>query len=280
LERALALQDRFPVLETRLDADDGLHRQFLQFVQEDALQQFATTTAAAAPPKWLYWCSKRIIEWHWMDPLQQDLPFEHDVAVMMHQYGAVQGVQHTHLCITPGITTGFAVDTSETDVPIFAHDELAKKLRDDNEGDGDNDTPGCGRPHKSDCLKFVEGFVFEAVRSRAPTSAGMLRMLAVPTELHAEWWVNYAFWNMLHDAFGLQRPQLQWMQQYLSEHMIEIARENLMGQCTTGHSCKEKARVALQELLASRGNASSSSGALLQHSAAANATSTLGQNER
>jgi len=233
-----------------------MHKQFLQFVQRDALQQFAVGTLQQQqpPPKWMYWCSKRIIEWHWMDPLQQDLPFEKDLASMMHQYGAVQGVQHSHLCITPGITTGFAVQTREADVPIFAHDELAKKLYEDS----DEDTPGCGKAKKSDCLKFVEGFVFEAVRSRAPTSAGMLRMLAVPKELHPEWWVNYAFWNMLHDAFGLQRPQLQWMQQYLSEHMIEIARENLMGQCTTGHSCKEKARVALEELLASRNNSTTS----------------------
>lgn len=198
----------------------------------------------------MYWCSKRIIEWHWMDPLQQGLPFEKDLATMMYQYGAVQGVKHTHLCITPGITTGFAVHIRETDVPIFAHDELAKKLHDDS----DEVTPGCGKQKKSDCLKFVEGFFFEAVRSRAPTSAGMLRMQVVPKELHREWWVNYAFWNMMHEAFGLQRPQLRWMQQYLSDHLIEIARDNLMGQCTTGHSCKEKAREALEELLASRSN--------------------------
>jgi hypothetical protein len=113
----------------------------------------------------------------------------------------------------------------------------------------------------------VEGFVFEAIRSRAPTSAGMLGVLAKPEQLHPEWWVNYAFWNMLHESFGLQRPQMRWMQKYLSDHLIEIAQDNLLGQCTTGHSCKDKARVALQELLASRqqqqylaGNASKTAG--------------------
>jgi hypothetical protein len=33
------------------------------------------------------------------------------------------------------------------------------------------------------------------------------------------------------------------MKTYLSEHVIDIARDNLLGQCTTGHSCKETAKV-------------------------------------
>jgi hypothetical protein len=41
----------------------------------------------------------------------------------------VQGIQHTKLCITPGITTGFNVGTSESSVPVYAHDELIKKIK-------------------------------------------------------------------------------------------------------------------------------------------------------
>ena len=259
LEQTMALQGHFPVLETRLDADDGLHRQFLEFVQHDALEQFRPPQqdSDSPSPKWMYWCSRRIIEWHWFDPLQE-LPsksFAPDLVKEMHEHGAVKGVQHTHLCITPGITTGFPVSTHESDVPIFAHDELAKKLMADNSNNSAPEalaSPDCGKRQTSDCLRFVEGFVFEAIRSRAPTSAGMLGVLAKPEQLHPEWWVNYAFWNMLHESFGLQRPQIRWIQNYLSDHLIEIAQDNLLGQCTTGHSCKDKARVALQELLASR----------------------------
>ena len=43
LYQAMALRHRLPILETRLDADDGLHQQYLQYVQSVAYQRFFTT---------------------------------------------------------------------------------------------------------------------------------------------------------------------------------------------------------------------------------------------
>ena len=44
LYQAMALRHRLPILETRLDADDGLHQQYLQYVQAVAYQRFFTTS--------------------------------------------------------------------------------------------------------------------------------------------------------------------------------------------------------------------------------------------
>jgi hypothetical protein len=96
----------------------------------------------------------------------------------------------------------------------------------------------CGLQNSKDCLQFVENFVFEAIRSRSPTSAGMLRVEIVPKEIATDPWLYYAYMNMIHGKFGISQQHLSWMNRYFSDHMIEIARDNLLGQCTTGHSCK------------------------------------------
>jgi len=93
LRRAHELRESVPVLETRLDADDGLHRGYLETVQTTALERFlggggsqndtngsnandananananandANATISVPPkPRWLYWCIRTQIEWH------------------------------------------------------------------------------------------------------------------------------------------------------------------------------------------------------------------------
>jgi hypothetical protein len=190
---------------------------------------------------------------------------EDSLWTMVHTYGTVLGIQHSKLCITPGITTGFALGTREADVPVFAHDELIQKIQGIHDDPTDNnhhhprappddeDIPGCGLANRADCLQFVEELVFEAIRSRTPTSAGMARVqITDTTELYDQWWIHLAFWNMIHQSFRISRPTLKWIHQYLSDHLIAIAHDNLIGQCTTGHSCKESAKQELERLIQSR----------------------------
>jgi hypothetical protein len=280
LEMAMALEPHLDVLETRLDADDGLHVRFLQVVQETALRAWneSRSSAETSQLQWMYWCSRRHMDWHWMDRLdvesslsdkqreswsQRMAPKLQDE---MYRQGALQGVTHSKLCVTPGITTGFAIGTREADVPVFAHDELVKKLQglDHNPHDAAAaaaaaaSIPGCGLPSRADCLQFIETFVFEAIRSRTPTSAGMLNVHPPLNSLYDSWWVNYVFANMAHESFGISRASLAWINDYLSRHVIDIARDNLLGQCTTGHSCKESAKADLERLIQSRAAATKS----------------------
>lgn len=218
---AMALEPHLPIVETRLDADDGLQLNFLQAVQEDALHQLEDTNI-----RWMYWCSRRHIEWHW--------------SLHGSPTGRLDGITHDHLCVTPGLTVGFAKGTSEASVPVFPHHEVAKMLLGDYRR-------SCG---SKDCLQWVKDTAFAAVRSRTPTSAGMADVLLGDEDAEDdEPWVQYVMWNALHEMFRLERPPLEWMNTYLKQHLTEIATDNLLGQCTTGHSCKESAQADLQRII-------------------------------
>ena len=215
LEQVMADSESKHVLETRLDADDGLHIDLIKHIQERARARFQQPDI-----RWTYWCTRRHIEWHWMDDPE-------------YSQGVLTGIKHDKLCITPGITVGFPVGTVESDVPIFAHDRIVVTLR---------DMPpeqGCGAAKALDCLEFIETHIFEAIRSRTPTSAGMLHVDLTRSQLEATTpFLSYVYWDAVHGLFGLNRGQMEWINGYLTDHLIDIAKDNLFGQCTTGHSCK------------------------------------------
>jgi len=225
------------ILETRLDADDGLHLSFIEALQKTATESFVDNMGVV--PKWKYWCSRRHIEWHFSEKKQGEDTIWDEIV----KFGGLAGIQHTNLCITPGFTVGFAPGTREAEVPIFAHDKLIKRVRDLPNEDG------CGLDKPSDCLEFVENFVFEAIRSRTPTSAGMLRVEIESKELATDSWLYYAFISMVQAKFGIPLQHLEWTNRMLSENLVEIARDNLQGQCTTGHSCKVRSIHSLSLFL-------------------------------
>jgi hypothetical protein len=74
--------------------------------------------------------------------------------------------------------------------------------------------------------------------------AGMLRIQPNQEELkhQHDWWVTYAFWNMLHDSFGIPCVTLQWINEYLSEHLIEITMDNIMDSVPQGRAAKRLPR--------------------------------------
>jgi len=247
LELAMTLQSEFAVLETRLDADDGLHVQYLRTLQQMAIRAFGIrdgTTVATATPKWMYWCIPRTMEWHWLDDTSNSTVATGGLsaAASAAQYGALVGTEQETLCITPGITVGFAFGTNESDVPIFAHDKIVITLQ---ESGSNNTNHNCGFENAIDCLQFVQSLLFGAIRSRTPTSAGMWNVLLDPSILQrqsdTDSLLYYAMWDHLHHGFALNRNSIKSMNRYLSDHLLEIVRDNLLGQCTTGHSCKVRA---------------------------------------
>lgn len=235
LEMAMALQAKLPIVETRLDADDGLHRGFMEQLQKQASAVFSDMKDS----KWMYWCARRHMEWHWM---KQDPP-NSTVADLTHAYGSLTGIQNSHLCITPGFSVGFPVGTPEPDVPVFPHHTLVERIR--------HLPPekSCGLAKPDDCLQFVETHVFEAIRSRTPTSAGMLNVQLDDSMIVKTPWLMYAYWDMLFDSFGIAREHVKWINDYVYKHLAAIAHDNLAGQCTSGHSCKDEAKADLSKIL-------------------------------
>ena len=52
-------------------------------------------------------------------------------------------------------------------------------------------------------------------------------------------------WWFAQDRFAMDVTHVEHVQQYIRQHQSQIAYENLLGQCTTGHSCKDQAKEAL-----------------------------------
>ena len=224
LLQAHALRQERSILETRLDADDGIHKVFLQYVQQSAIKYLGNY-------HWLYWCSCRHIEWY---------------ASPFNARGLVNPVQHEKLCITPGITVGFPVNLQkENEVPQFGHDILYKEIE---------RTGGChvndgnvGGNNNLECIQLVDDLSFVAVRSRTLTSAGM-KDIELQQEILKEKSVKM-MWTILNKLFYISEKNARNANLFVQDNLAQIAKENLEGQCTTGHSCKNSSVILLQKLM-------------------------------
>ena len=56
-------------------------------------------------------------------------------------------------------------------------------------------------------------------------------------------------WQDLRDSFGVPRSNVFAASRYMTQHILEIATDALMGQCTKGHSCSDKAKAKLETVL-------------------------------
>lgn len=222
LQQAHALRENRPILETRLDADDGIHKLFLQYVQYSA-------SKLLYKKKWLYWCSRRHVEWY-ASPKKEE--------------GLVNPVQHSQLCITPGITVGYNINVSE--VPQYDHDVLYKAIQ-AHGGCHENESTVGKEEENMDCIQLVDDLSFVAVRSRTPTSAGMMNVDLEKEILDKE--RRELMWKALDKLFFVSRDRAVETNQFVLENLPQIAKENLEGQCTKGHSCKNSSVVLLQKLI-------------------------------
>lgn len=226
------------VLETRLDADDAVSTDFVQLVQETAAHH-------GIPQKqWRVWCAENHVEW------QYDSPWSRT----NNGKGALLGV-HTGLCITPGLTWGYGVGTRRSDMPKGKHTNIHKLV------------PACdykedgGSGMNSNCLIQLGGALPLALRARTPTSAGMENVLirnyteaVFPLkQLQKSKWKDSqdGLWESLHPLFGVEAADLWSVRHGIEQHIAAIAKDALDGQCTKGHSCKQKSRKILEMLIKS-----------------------------
>ena len=191
------------------------------------------------PPRWLYWCTRRHLEWH--SSLNQTT----DDPVVDVSAGVLSPVEHSKLCVTPGITVGYNIGVEAKDVPVYSHNSLLANIgntRDcygNENGDDFSGAPGC--------LDLVERLLFCALRSRTWTSAGMRNVLLESRYLPGDELMS-KLWELLEERFAIDRTRALVTQSFLVDHRKQIAYENLLGQCTSGHSCKEEAKNELRRI--------------------------------
>ncbi|EJK73977.1 hypothetical protein THAOC_04373 [Thalassiosira oceanica] len=270
------------VLWTRLDADDGLSVEYMEHIQTQAVRYFLPQNYDGelleslpgadddgddgnrtyvdntyVPPDWMYWCSGRNIDWF----VGSDDP------ARRHEKGTVSPVFHANVCVTPGVTVALRSGVDPSAVPRLDHDRIVSELRvrggsalcgrsglavyapasaeegdDEDEDSADEDDPDDGS-----CFHMVKGD-FSAVRSRTPTSAGMMGVHPDPTQLAIE--ATYpqivpVMWRSVEEDFAMNFTEMAETVSYFAEHLYEIAEDNARGQCTKGHSCKTSSKDRL-----------------------------------
>lgn len=174
------------VLETRLDADDAINISYFSVLHYTALKDLVgykvseftsnddefeqdtddTTTVRKSTQhetaKWIYWCPHRHIQWN---PSTSFYNPNNDP-------GMLSVFESPNVCVTPGLTLGFAVGTNESDVPRYEHTHVYWEINHGNFMTGDEKQHDCGLVPSSRCAVFVENPFVSAFRSRAMTSAG------------------------------------------------------------------------------------------------------------
>ena len=221
-----------PVLESRFDADDALNINYIEEIQKRSLQVFVNTSKKR---DWMFWCINQALEWHWVGPGGRE---------QLRKYGAiVPSRQYDNFCHTPGLTVGFKRGTFTRTVAKSPHHLLVQMLEEEQ-------TP-CGSIYKgTDCVEFIKNFDFCALRSRTPTSASMANVNSNGGKIYrlaAEEAVLR--WRDVIKDFALLPANTEAVNDYFFMNMKPILEESLRGQCTEGHSCREEAKTAIEDLI-------------------------------
>ncbi|KAL7484551.1 hypothetical protein ACHAW6_010186 [Cyclotella cf. meneghiniana] len=259
------------VLETRLDSDDAINISYFSVLHYTALKDLVNNTiseffsnddefeqktddqnsvevqhtAQHQTARWIYWCPHRHIQWN---PSTTFFNPNNDP-------GMLSVFESPNVCVTPGLTLGFAVGTDESDVPRYEHTQVYWEINHNhNFMTRDSIERDCGLYPSSRCAVFVENPYVAAFRSRAMTSAGMHMMEALgePSMEMPDFYteISNKLWKgPIQDYFGIDPEKAKEAADFLMDIYLETVRDNLRGQCTKGHSCKLSSLEKLQRTI-------------------------------
>lgn len=208
LTRAAKAVSSKVLINTRLDADDGLDRHVLSTLHTLAVQQLSNVVPSTSELGWASYCIHRHFEWHSIVPTLNQ-------TFTSNPAGNLLLVQKEH-CVTPGLTYAFAPGVSFAQLPTAEHQRLGEVI------------PSCETDNQTACLHRLDEFKGPvAIRARTLTSAGM-------NDIGRDFNPNISsvpvFWKHLASNFVISRESLIDIQQYLIANVAAIAADNLAGQ--------------------------------------------------
>ena len=221
------------VLESRLDADDAININWIEEVQRRAVQVFEVKKGR----DWMYWCINRAMEWNWVGPGDRK---------PLQKYGALiqaRPYDERNFCHTPGMTVGVRKWSRIKSIKDAPHHLLYEELSTKN-------SP-CGPRHSgTECITFIKNFTFAALRSRTPTSASMS---SVSTNGGKAYRLAAAEavdrWKDAIQMFAFFPNNTERISSYFFDNMKAILVDNMKGQCTKGHSCRDEAKATLERMI-------------------------------
>lgn len=135
-----------------------------------------------------------------------------------------------------GLTYGYAANVSS--IPFVDHWQVHTKYG------------LCGRKEK-DCVNnlkdYYKGEELGSLRARTPTSTGM-QFILTGNATGKELTKQASRWRQMENNFSIIHRVVKSTQKKLKENMVAIAAENLAGQCTPGHSCKNSTQSQLRSI--------------------------------
>ena len=251
------------LLETRLDADDGVHLNLIESIQEEAKKYLtASDSKENVNALWRMWCVHSNIEWHPSNPYPDSPDIRASIIKNGNksiEEGYLVMYADPNLCITPGLTFGYGAGAGRSSIgDRIRHDQIMKKIM------------KCGQKSKGsdkiievNCVSRLASLVPGAVRTRTTTSAGMqnvftgdeemdknvgLKKKTKNEQLIQQYFEQNKLWNGLRTFFSISKESAMDARWLIIDRSKEIAEDNLRGQCTKGHWCKERAQILLQKL--------------------------------
>jgi hypothetical protein len=230
------------VIETGLDADDGLALTFVSTLQQRA--------SLLDSNSWRIWCIRNYTEWHMLSPYK-NYPIK--------ESGYVQSVDAKSLkiCVTPGLSRSMGPDVfNRSDGPtnqLQSIDYLGNNFFEKH--DLIRTLPRCSGHRSSSCWQFLTSAGLQdsqAIRSRTPTSAGMkgLTLSSAKKVLpRSKAKTETCLWNATMQSFSLDRNEIRHCRKDILDDLRDIVLDAIRGQCTLGHSCKASSIQRLQELM-------------------------------
>jgi hypothetical protein len=193
------------LIETRLDADDGLHVRFVEQVQKVSVAHLSKSHENS----WMIFCIDRHLEWF-------------SRGGKWYPRGTLIPIRDTAECVTAGLTYAIAPNVSRPRAFRTRHDRLIKGTT--------RKVPLCKKISTGDaCVYRLERELapVAAVRSRTPTSAGMNKVLYGRNSTKI---TRDLPWTVLKSYFAVSEKRVKIAKEYLDNHLKEIAEENLKGQ--------------------------------------------------
>ncbi|KAL7531588.1 hypothetical protein ACHAXR_008698 [Thalassiosira sp. AJA248-18] len=260
------------LLETRLDADDGLAHNFVKTVQKEAIKYLADSDHSKEPnDRWRLWCIHSNIEWHPLNPYPETEEVKADNQTIPEGYlvlysdsricHSLHGISLSHSLlipsVTPGLTFGYGPGASRASLGVdrLRHDRIVRTIE------------PCKKKKKNDtevkCMSRLTELVPGAVRARTTTSAGMSNVVTGQKDfdksnalksgtknkkLIQQYFQQEKLWKGLSLLFSVSRHEAIYARSVIVQRMNEIAEDNLRGQCSAGHSCKDGTQSVLKRM--------------------------------
>jgi hypothetical protein len=208
---------RLQVLETRLDADDGLHIHYVEALQTRASEVFSKETDMG-PREWMFWCIPHTTEWYWESNENQ--------SSTLGVLGFSRNDTADEVCHKAGLTLGVARGTDIRTVARARADMLYQQFKEEQKS--------CGGPYSGlKCLDFVTELEpgGGALQSRTPVAA-MVATVNVTATMIPTTQQKVELWKMAIRDFAVAPENVRAFTSRFSDRMQPIREDANRCRCS------------------------------------------------